>query len=166
MRLTLYGATIIVVLILMSTTDPAKESLSAEEEFWTGIASWYAEFSPGINARTANMELFDDDRMTCAMWGVPFGTMLRITNMENTKVVYVRVNDRGPAKRLVAQGRIVDLTKGAFEKIADLKKGLIRVKIEIVTKPGMDAACLSEALYNDQSQDRDHYQKNSEDSVS
>ncbi|MFC1666256.1 septal ring lytic transglycosylase RlpA family protein [Candidatus Omnitrophota bacterium] len=97
-----------------------------------GMASWYSEEDPGVLETTANMEQFDDTRLTCAVWQIPFDTILKVTNLENGKSVYVRVNDRGPAKRLVKKGRIIDLTKTAFSKISDLKKGLIRVKVEII----------------------------------
>lgn len=92
-----------------------------------GIASWYSETDPGINLHTANGEIFDDRRLTCASWEYPFGTKLRVTSLKNGKTVIVRVNDRGPAKRL---GRLIDLTKGAFRKIAPLERGLIEVKVE------------------------------------
>jgi len=101
---------------------------------YTGEASWYAEFSPGILKTTANMEIFDHDKMTCAMWDVPFNTMLKVTNLQNNKKIIVRVNDRGPAKRLYSKGRIIDLTKAAFAQIADLDKGLTKVRVEIVGK--------------------------------
>ena len=97
-----------------------------------GMASWYSENDPGILKTTANMERFSDEKLTCAMWGLAFNTILKVTNTGNGKSVFVRVNDRGPAKRLVQKGRIVDLTKSAFAKIADLEKGLIHVKIEIM----------------------------------
>jgi len=97
-----------------------------------GMASWYSENDPEILKTTANMERFSDEKLTCAMWGLAFNTILKVTNTGNGKSVFVRVNDRGPAKRLVQKGRIVDLTKSAFAKIADLEKGLIHVKIEIM----------------------------------
>ena len=96
-----------------------------------GVASWYAEFSPGIRETTANMETFDHNAMTCAVWDFPFDTFLEVTNLENGKKVRVRVNDRGPAKRLCRKGRVVDLTMASFKKIADLREGLVNVKIRI-----------------------------------
>ncbi|MDD5671711.1 MAG: septal ring lytic transglycosylase RlpA family protein, partial [Candidatus Omnitrophica bacterium] len=50
-----------------------------------GVASWYSESDPMINLRTANGEIFDDSRMTCASWNFPFGTRLKITNLKNGK---------------------------------------------------------------------------------
>jgi len=91
-----------------------------------GVASWYSESDPMINLRTANGEIFDDSRMTCASWNFPFGTRLKITNLKNGKSVICVVNDRGPAKRL---NRLIDLTKGAFQKIADTRSGLIKVSV-------------------------------------
>ncbi|MBU0683246.1 MAG: septal ring lytic transglycosylase RlpA family protein [Candidatus Omnitrophota bacterium] len=98
----------------------------------TGIASWYSEFSPGIKKTTANMETFDHDKMTCAMWGIPFNTQVEVTNIANDKKVLVRVNDRGPAKRLCRKGRIIDLTMAAFKKIETLSTGLANVRIRII----------------------------------
>ena len=97
-----------------------------------GLASWYSESDPGILKNTANMEIFDDQQLTCAMWDIPFNTLIRVTNLSNGKSVVVRVNDRGPARRLVSQGRIIDLSKAAFAEIADLDKGLIEIELAIV----------------------------------
>lgn len=91
-----------------------------------GIASWYSETDPFINKHTANGEVFDDSKLTCASWHHPFNTRLKVTNLSNGKSVVCRVNDRGPAKRL---NRVIDLTIGAFKKIAPARKGLIRVSV-------------------------------------
>jgi len=98
----------------------------------SGRASWYSKRSPGIRKTTANMEIFDDTRMTCAIWGVPFHQKIRVTNRRNGKSVVVRVNDRGPHKRYVRKGRVIDLSKGAFRKIASLRSGLIDVQLEFL----------------------------------
>ena len=97
-----------------------------------GKASWYSRHSPGINRKTANNEVFDDTALTCAMWNVPFNQKLKVTNIENGKSIIVRVNDRGPHKRLVRHGRVVDLTQKAFSMLAPKKKGLIKVKVEFL----------------------------------
>lgn len=90
-----------------------------------GIASWYSVASS--SNITASGEEFTDEGMTCASMDYPFGIWLKVTNIENGKFVIVKVNDRGGFKKY---GRIIDLSKGAFEKIADLDKGLIMVNIE------------------------------------
>lgn len=97
-----------------------------------GKASWYSERSPGIRKRTANNEIFNDQAYTAAMWGVPFNQRIKVTNLDNGKSVVVRVNDRGPHKRYVRKGRVIDLSKQAFADIAPLKKGLIKVHLEFM----------------------------------
>lgn len=97
-----------------------------------GQASWYSKQDPGIRKHTANNEIFDDTDLTAAMWDVPFNQMVRVTNLENGKFVVVRVNDRGPHKRFVRNGRIIDLTKQAFSTIASLEKGLIHIQLELL----------------------------------
>jgi rare lipoprotein A len=66
---------------------------------------------------------------------VPFDTLVKVTNISNGRSIIVRVNDRGPAKRLYQQGRIIDLTRKAFSEIADLGEGLVRVQLEFLAIP-------------------------------
>jgi rare lipoprotein A (peptidoglycan hydrolase) len=89
-----------------------------------GIASWYSKTDKGIKKHTANNEVFDDRADTCASWDYPFNTRLLVINIVNGKWIVCRVNDRGPAKRL---NRAVDLTKAAYKKIANPKRGLTYV---------------------------------------
>lgn len=97
----------------------------------TGIASWYGSGDPkeGLNKFTANGEVFDPTQMTVASWDYAFGTRLLVTNVETGESVMVRVNDRGPARRLK---RIIDLSREAFGKIAPLEQGLVEVEIRKV----------------------------------
>lgn len=74
---------------------------------------------------TASGEKFDKNKMTCASNHYKIGTMLEVTNVLNGKSVVVKVNDTGGFK-----GKKIDLSEGAFKKIADLKQGVIRVKVE------------------------------------
>ncbi|MBD3379679.1 MAG: septal ring lytic transglycosylase RlpA family protein [Candidatus Omnitrophica bacterium] len=107
-------------------------STDATGSLTVGLASWYSEESPGINRTTANMEIFDDTAMTCAMWDIPFGTMLEVRNLENGRSVVVRVNDRGPARRFHRRGRVIDLTREAFRRIAHPDKGLVTVTVRVI----------------------------------
>ena len=102
------------------------------EYAFIGYASWYSRKSPGVKATTANNEVFDDETMTCAIWGLPFDSKVRVTNLKNGKSVVLRVNDRGPHGRFFLKGRIIDLTHGAFRKISDPGEGLIEVKVEVI----------------------------------
>lgn len=92
----------------------------------TGEASWYG---PGFHGRkTANGERFDTYEFTCAHKTLPFGTLLKVTNLENNLYTVVRVNDRGPYIR----GRIIDLSKASKEAIG--MGGTAQVKIEQITE--------------------------------
>ena len=91
----------------------------------TVTASWYGDECAGN--LTASGEPFEPRDMTCAMWDVPFGTRVRV--QLGPRFVVVRVNDRGPAKRLK---RGIDLSRAAFAKLADTDAGLIKVKITIL----------------------------------
>jgi len=78
--------------------------------------------------KTANGETFNMHAMTCAApKKFKFGTKLKITNIENNKSVIVRVNDRGAFHH-----HNIDLTHGAFNKIAKHKDGRIKIKIQII----------------------------------
>ena len=90
------------------------------------VASWYGG-GEKLNTHTANGEVFNPSEFTCASWHYPFDTLLKVTNIINGKSVIVRVNDRGPAKRLE---RSIDLSRSAFCEIADSNIGLVAVRIE------------------------------------
>ena len=92
-----------------------------------GKASFYTVKSSGL--QTANGERYNEDALTCASLDYKFNTLLKVTNIENGKAVIVRVTDRGNFKKY---GRILDLSRGAFAKIADTKLGVIKVKIEVI----------------------------------
>ena len=120
--------TAVILIILIAVVFSLKEA-DPSSIIIRGQASWYSQNDPGILLTTANMESFDDSKLTCAICDLPFNTMLKVTNLENGKSIIVRVNDRGPAKRL---NRTIDLTKQAFSEIADLEKGLADVSVEII----------------------------------
>jgi len=116
----------------ISADSNIPQFMKIQKDTAVGMASWYSETDPGINKHTANMEVFDDSQMTAAMWDVPFDQLVKVTNLRNGKSVIVRINDRGPHRRFVRQGRLIDLTKGAFSQIAPLGRGLIDIQLEIL----------------------------------
>ena len=68
-----------------------------------------------------------------AMWDVPLGTKVRVTDLDNGKSIIVTIDDRGPNRRLVAKGRIIDLAAKAFYDLnGNFKASTIRVKLEIL----------------------------------
>ena len=83
-----------------------------------GSASWYALFS-----QTASGEQMDPAEMTAAHRTLPFGTKLKVTNQRNGKTVIVRINDRGP----FIDGRVIDLSKGAANKLGFVNSGVTNI---------------------------------------
>lgn len=93
--------------------------------YQTGNASHYGGKHHG--RRTSSGKVFDKNGMTCAHMTLPFGTKLKVTNLKTGASVIVTVTDRGNFGKL---GRVIDLSEGAFKKIAPLKQGVVNVKIE------------------------------------
>ena len=93
----------------------------------TGIASFYADKFEGRT--TANGEIYYHAKRTAAHQTLPFGSIVKVTNLENNKYVVVRINDRGP----FVDNRIIDLSKSAAKDLGFVKKGLTKVKIEVIT---------------------------------
>ncbi len=102
-------------------TRPAPEARPREQ---VGFASYYGHRFQG--RRTASGERYDVARLTCAHRTAPFGSRLRVTDVETGRSVVVRVNDRGP----FARGRIVDLSLAAARSLGIVKRGLARVRVE------------------------------------
>lgn len=89
--------------------------------------SWYGGKFHG--RLTANGEKYNQYAMTCASNTHKFGTRILVTNKTNGKSVICRVNDTGGFKKY---GRTLDLSKGAFSKIANLKQGIAKVHIKVI----------------------------------
>lgn len=118
------------MMILLITLLPIF-TLSAEAPiiYQQGIASWYAgEFQGRL---TANGEIFDTNKISAAHKVLPFGTIVRVTNLTNDLQVDVRINDRGP----YVGERIIDLSKAAAAKIDMVKRGISNVTLEIIYLP-------------------------------
>lgn len=91
-----------------------------------GVASYYAHEFHG--RRTASGERFDMRAMTAAHATLPFGTRVRVTNLDNGKEVEVRINDRGPFRK----ERIIDLSLAAARKLGMVGPGTARVRLEVI----------------------------------
>lgn len=89
------------------------------------LISWFATWYSLDGNYTSSGEVFDSSKMTCASNHYKVGTLLEVTNVANGKSVVVKVNDTGAFR-----GHKIDLSKGAFSKIANLKKGVIKIKVE------------------------------------
>lgn len=101
-------------------------------------ASWYGTtgdtMDPWKHVRTADGERFNENALTAASWGFPMGSRVRVTNIATGVSIVVRINDRGPGRHLYRKGRIIDLTRGAFERIANLRDGVIKVDVKRIFK--------------------------------
>jgi len=102
----------------------------------TGVASYYAHKYHGRT--TASGERFDMNDLTAAHKTLPFGTRVRVTNLDNGKSVTVRVNDRGP----FVKGRVIDLSLAAAKKVDMVHAGLANVEVRRV---GGDASAVTMA---------------------
>jgi len=91
-----------------------------------GIASWYG---PGFHGnRSASGERFNQNALTAAHRSLPFGTNVRVTNLNNGRSVIVRINDRGPYIR----GRVIDLSAAAARVLGLIRTGVAPVRIEVL----------------------------------
>jgi len=91
-----------------------------------GIASFYADKFEG--RETASGEKYRHNKLTAAHKTLPFGTLVKVTNLTNNKSVVVMVNDRGP----FVEGRIIDLSRSAAQDLDFVLYGLTKVKLEVI----------------------------------
>jgi rare lipoprotein A len=97
----------------------------------TGLASWYGARHHG--KRTASGEIFDQNKFTAAHRTLPWGSIVKVTNLDNGKLVEVRINDRGPFKK----GRIIDLSRTAARALGMLQSGVSPVQMELLSRREM-----------------------------
>ena len=92
----------------------------------TGWASWYG---PGFHGNlSANGEVFNENDLTAAHKELPFGTMVRVTNLDNGRSVVVRINDRGP----YVGDRIIDLSAGAARVLGMMDSGVAPIQLDVL----------------------------------
>ena len=110
---------------IQAADEPAVEAPDATE-IDGGMASYYGDELAGN--RTASGERFDPDKLTGAHRSLPFGSMVRVTNVANGDSVVVRINDRGPFSR----GRVIDISHAAAREIGMHRSGTARVKLALL----------------------------------
>jgi rare lipoprotein A len=108
------------------STFIAHPSLSHILKQEIGLASWYGRELQGN--LTASGEAYDLNALTAAHQTLPFGTILRVTNLANWKSVLLRVNDRGPH----LARRVLDVSWAAAKRLEFLDSGTARVSVEVV----------------------------------
>jgi len=120
-------------ILVLTGCGMSKETLDADyastenaRAIENGVSSWYG---PNFHGKlTANGEIYDMDGITAAHRTLPFDTILLVENLDNGKTVQVRVNDRGP----YAKNRIIDLSRGAAERIDMIGPGTARVRLYLL----------------------------------
>ncbi len=92
----------------------------------TGIASWYG---PKFHLKkTANGEIFDQDMVSAAHKTLPLPSIVKVTSNSNNRIIYLRVNDRGP----FVNDRIIDFSKMAAIKFNFFRKGTSKVRVQLI----------------------------------
>ena len=96
-----------------------------------GNASYYGDNFEG--RVTASGERYSHLKATCAHVSIPFGALVKITNLDNNQTAIARVNDRGP----FVPDRIIDVSKSVAERLGMIGTGIARVRIEVVDNQGI-----------------------------
>jgi len=113
-----------------ATAPPPTAGRPGILEVREGLASYYG---PGFDGKTtASGVRFDMNAMVAAHPTYPFGTVVRVTNLTNRRVVEVRILDRGPAQGPRAAGVLIDLSYGAAQALDFIQEGLTRVRLEVL----------------------------------
>ena len=100
-----------------------------------GIASWYG--TKFHDRRTSSGEPYNMYSMTAANKVLPLPTYVRVTNLQNGRVIIVKVNDRGPFH----ENRIIDLSFAAAKKIGMMGKGTALVEVQAIDPAHPNLSC-------------------------
>ena len=119
---------------------PPRTSVEPKEKPETGEASWYGEEFEGNP--TASGEIFDSNGLTAAHPSLPFGTTVRVTNLNNSKKILLRINDRGP----YFGRRLIDVSRSAAKRLGFLDSGTTPVRVEVVARPSSKTSRASEIV--------------------
>ena len=123
-----FHAALLAGLLAACATAPALNTPGGAPAAQTGEASWYG---PDFHGKTtANGERYNMLLLTAAHRFLPFGTLVKVTNLSNGKTATVRINDRGP----FLKGRILDLSYVAARALGAHTPGVIRVRLEVIGK--------------------------------
>ena len=96
-----------------------------------GDATYLADFFHG--RESASGEIFDQRKMVAAHRWLPFGSRVRVTNLQNGRSVSVRIVDRGPYGQNFREGTIIDLSKAAAKQLRMLRDGQVHVRVVVLS---------------------------------
>ncbi len=124
-----------------TTTGYKHDPKSVDGYSQIGIASWYGDKEHGN--KTATGEKFNRYAYTAAHKTLPFGTVVRVTNLDNGRDVIVVINDRGP----FIKGRIIDLSYSSARSVGLVKTGIAKVKVEVISSPSSRSDSYFKPIY-------------------
>lgn len=117
---------VLALALLLSTVSACQQKAQRPAE--TGLASFYSTSFEG--RITSSGTKFSNSKFTAAHRTLPFGTQVKVTNLENGKSVMVTITDRGP----FITGRIIDLSQAAATTLDFMDSGIVEVRLEVVSK--------------------------------
>ena len=116
----------LLIIMMISTLGTYSFKNNTEDAKKTSFASYYHDKFNG--RKTASGDIFSNSKMTAANRTLPFGTMVKVTNLRSGKSVVVEINDRGPFH----SARALDLSKATFQAIGNTARGTMPVEYEII----------------------------------
>lgn len=122
----LVSSALIAFLLLVGVNAQARVSQGHTQD---GVASYYHDRFHG--RKTASGAAYNKNALSAAHKSLPLGTEVRVTDARSGKSVIVKINDRGP----FVKGRVIDLSRAAAREIGLTKKGLTKVKVEVLKMP-------------------------------
>ena len=117
-----------------SPPSPAPAGAARILEMREGLASYYADRFDGRT--TASGSIFDNDSLVAAHPSYPFGSVVRVTNLQNRRSVDLRIVDRGPAPAIRERGVIIDVSRAAAQRLGFITDGRTRVRVEVLSWGG------------------------------
>ncbi len=117
---------ILLIIMMISTLGLFNFKPNTDDAKKTSFASFYHDKFNG--RKTASGDIFSNEKLTAANRTLPFGTMVKVTNLRTGKSVVVEINDRGPFH----SSRALDLSKAAFDAIGNVSRGTMPVEYEII----------------------------------
>ena len=114
------------LLLIAMMLLPAALMAQKRDSLMFGVASYYHNKFNG--RKTSNGEIFRNDSLTAAHKYLPFGTRVRVTNLNNDSSVIVRINDRLPQ----SSKRSIDLSQAAARRLDMMRAGIVKARIEIL----------------------------------
>lgn len=129
---------VVVAIVLLTFTAFAAASTASTttgnfKRVQTGYATYLARSFHGDEA--ASGEIFDERKLVAAHRSLPFNSRVRVRNLENGRIVDVRIMDRGPYGKNYREGTIIDLSRAAARRLGMIKDGQVRVRVTVLSLP-------------------------------